>query len=481
MKIFLLIPPTDLSRSYGELKSYGNPQPSLGIAYIASVLREDGHQVKVTDAYVGENSLSEIMVEIEAFRPEFLGISVLSPSADIVFQIVREVRKNLSSIQIILGNLHASIFADEILADNLADFIVHHEGEITARELIRTLEIGEDPRNVQGISLIRDGKVVHTPKRPLMKNLDVLPFPAWDLFPLKSYQTDPRSEVKRGHSERHILATRGCPNQCTFCSARTEKSLGMEYRMRDPKKVVDELEFMNEKFGSEIFAFMDLAFPLVKKHAIEFCKEMIRRGLQKKFRWFSECRVKPLDQETMEYMKEAGCVRICLGVESGNDRILKSIKKNFTVKDVARAVKLATKIKLDVDGMFMLGLPGEGKSEIIDTINLSIRLPFRFAIFNLFVPYPGCELFDELSTAGKIHYKSWGEFTAYPTFGGGQPVYVPDSLTQKELTDLQKKAMITFYLRPRFVMGEIRRFKFGQFNNYYIGLKAMIKTFLKRG
>ena len=131
-------------------------------------------------------------------------------------------------------------------------------------------------------------------------------FPEWEFFEMNKYSTDPRTEVKRGAVELQIVATRGCPFQCTFCASRMKRSQGNKYRMRDPKAVVDEMAYMHEKFGSNVFSFMDLAFPLVVEHASELCEEIIRRKLDKKIRWFTECRVKPLSEKLLTIMKKAG-------------------------------------------------------------------------------------------------------------------------------------------------------------------------------
>lgn len=477
MKILLLIPPTDLTRSYGKLKSFSNPQPSIGIAYIAAVLRDNGYDVKVVDAYVNQYTLEEIMDIVNRYAPDIIGMSVLTPSADVVYEISKNIRIAFPDMKIVMGNMHASLFAEEILLQNYADYIVHREGEMTMAELMDALKNNGNLEKVRGISFKKNGTVVNTPLSKNIEDLDSLPYPAWDLFPMDKYSTDPRTEVKKSVVEMMILATRGCPNQCTFCSSRTDRGLGSQYRMRNPKSVVDEMVYMNEKYGSDIFSFVDLAFPLVRKHAVELCNEIINRGLDKKLKWVTECRVKPLDEELLALMKKAGCVRLCFGIESGNNGILKLLKKNFTVENVRKAVRMAHKAGLEVDGMFMIGLPGETEETIRQTIDLAVELNVRYAIFNIFVPYPGCELYDILKSQDKIHYKRWSDFTSYPTYSGGVPVYVPDGLTQEELMNLQTKAMKRFYLRPRFILNELKNFKADKIFHYIEGLKGL---FLQR-
>jgi radical SAM superfamily enzyme YgiQ (UPF0313 family) len=476
MKVLLLIPPTDLKKSFGKLKSFSNPQPSIGIAYIAAVLRENGFNVQVVDAYVNSYTLMDIMNIIRQDTPDIIGVSVLTPSAEVVYEISRNIRITFPQIKIVMGNMHASLFSDEILSMGYADFVVHREGEITMPLLLKALENKNNLESVNGISFKKNNVLVNNPMMPHMDDLDLLPFPAWDLFPMHKYSTDPRTEVKKGTVEMQILATRGCPNQCTFCSSRTDRSLGSKYRIRNPKSVVDEMIYMHEVYENEVFSFMDLAFPLVRKHAIEFCNEIISRRLGEKFKWVTECRVKSLDDELLMFMKKAGCVRVCFGIESGNDEILKLLKKGFTTEDVRKAVRMAQKAGIEVDGMFMIGLPGETAATIAETIDFAIELNVRYAIFNIFVPYPGCELYDILKAQGKINYKRWSDFTSYPTYSGGMPVYAPDGLSKERLMELQTRAMRRFYLRPKFIINEFKNFKANKIFHYIEGFKGLLST-----
>lgn len=474
MKVLLLIPPTDLKKSYGKLKIFSNPQPSIGIAYISAVLREDGHDVKIVDAYVGGHSLLEIMENIKQYEPGAVGISVLTPSAEVVYEISRHIRIKFPDIKIIMGNMHASLFSDEILFEGHADFVVHREGEFTMRELVRALQNNGNIDSIQGISFQRNGTIVHNPLRPHIENLDELPFPAWDLLSTTKYTTDPRTTIIKNVVERQILATRGCPNQCTFCSSRTEKSLGSKYRMREPKKVVDEMVYMYEHYGNNVFAFVDLAFPLIRRHATELCSEIINRGYGEIFKWTTECRVRPLDEELLRHMRKAGCVRVCFGIESGDNEILRMLKKNFTTDDVRYAMSMARNADLEADGMFMIGLPGETEGTIRKTIKLAIEINVRYAIFNIFVPYPGCELYATLKAENKIHFNNRSDFTSYPAYSGGTPVYTPDGITHYQLMNLQKYAMQKYYFRPKFVYQELKRLKLSQIRKYYEGFKALL-------
>lgn len=483
MKILLLTPPTDLVRSYGSLKEFSNPVPSLGLAYIASLLRESQYDVSILDAYVSQFSINKTVDEIVRIEPDILGISVLTTSAFVVEKIVTQIRSLLPKTLIVMGNLHASLFAEELLIERHADVIVHQEGEYTMLEVANAVKNKSSFELIKGISYFKDGVVQHNELRPFIDDLDSLPYPAWDLFDMDKYHNDPRTAVKSKkteHSEMQILATRGCPYACTFCSSRTTKSQGNKYRMRKPERVVDEVEYLYEKYESPVFAFMDLAFPLVKSHAIQLCEELIKRGLNQKISWLCEPRVKPLDRETLGMMKKSGCARVCFGIESGNQEILDALKKQFALDDARQAVSMAKAAGLEVDSMFMLGLPSETYEMSWKTINFAKELDVRFAIFNLFVPYPGCELYDVLKNENKIMADSWSAFTSYPSYSGNKPVYVPDGRSWQELVQIQKQAMREFYLSRKFIIGEVKRFRLRNLHAYWSGLKSVIFPSTKR-
>jgi len=458
MNVLLLTPPS-LQLSFGKIKKLSDALPSIGLAYIGAVLRNNGINVKILDAYAEETKIQDIVQVVTNNQIDLIGISVLTTSADLVEEIVHTLRKEAPSVIVVLGNVHASIFAENILLRDGADIIVHNEGEYTMLDIVQALEKESPLNEIDGISFKQDGKIIHTKSREFISDLDQLPYPAWDLYDIKKYQTDPRTEVKDTLFRYQILATRGCPNQCTFCSSRSAKSLGTKYRMRKPKAIVDEIEHLYLNFGARTILFMDLAFPLVKEHAMAVCQEIIDRGYHKKITWSSECRVKPIDQEMLEKMRESGCIRVNFGIESGQDRILKMIKKGINTTDVRKAVTLANNAGIEVDGLFMIGLPTETPEDIKKTIDFAICLDIRYATFNVFVPFPGSELFTELSDKKLLHYNSWSEFNEYPAYTESEPVYTPETLTHKEIIELQKTALRRFYFRYAFISKEIMRIK----------------------
>ncbi len=477
LDVLFVTPPTDLSASYGNLKDFANAVPALGLAYMAANLRKHGYKVAILDGYCRQLPAKEMVQEIVRLNPRVAGFTVLSTSAQVTDEICLGLRQAAPGMLLVGGNTHCQVFYKDLLERGIMDVISFREGEHMMVNLMKALDEGRDFAGVAGIAYLKNGKAVESCDEGFLDDLDNLPFPAWDLYDLQSYALDPRGAAKIHNGAPkplQILATRGCPMACTFCSSRTERSQGTKYRVRSPENIVDEIEFMVDRYGANMFTFMDLSFPLVYKHASGMCDEIVRRGLQKKIVWYSECRVKPLHEDIFKKMRDAGCVRVSFGIESMNDATLARIRKGFTADDVRKACEAAHKAGLEIDGMFMLGLPDETQDMALNTAREACKLPVRFAIFNLFTPYPGSELYDELMAAGEIKFERWSDFTSYWTIGNGRPVYVPKGWTPDDLIRIQAQAMKRFYLRPKFIVQELMNFKPSMLRTYFNGFKGLL-------
>lgn len=223
-----------------------------------------------------------------------LGVSLLTPAAPLVDELMIRLRKAMPSLIVVMGNIHATVFDQYYLSERLASFIVHHEGEATMLELMQAVRSGARVDSIKGISFLApDGRVTKTPRREWIDRieLDKMPYPAWDLF--DQFRPDIRaqgmSHVNKAAQVQAlpILASRGCPRACTFCSP--VNTIGRRYFTRSPKVVVDEMECFYRQWGTSTFYYMDLTFPLTEKPGIEFCKELIARKLP--IQWMCETRV----------------------------------------------------------------------------------------------------------------------------------------------------------------------------------------------
>ncbi|GAB4298889.1 MAG: radical SAM protein [Myxococcota bacterium] len=448
MKVALINPFFDKSKLVGRYKNQLPPIMPLGLGYIAAVLRDYGHEVSIIDQFAMAGSHRELAENIRKEGVALAGITCLTPGMGAVEQLVSAIRLWAPETKIALGNIHADYFYRQLLVSNQADFIVHGEGEFTMLNLANALETGADPADVKGISFLRDGAVVKTDPAPQIADLDSLPFPAWELFDLRNC----RVPVILGtyESSISILASRGCPYKCTFCS---QNKLFKGIRFRDMSKVVDEMEHGYAKTGISTFGFMDAMFPFRKSDAMRLASEIVKRGLNKYIKWHTEMRPDMVDLEMMQALKESGLYLTMVGIESGDDEVLKRTRKKTNVKQVEEAVKTIHKAGIEVCGLFILGLPGETPESVKKTIKFAKSLPLIYAKFNRLVPYPGTEIYEEWVKCGNggngNQTVDWGKFSAWSRPESHNDVlYLPDGLTARELRDFQNRAVRQFYLRP---------------------------------
>lgn len=472
MKILLINPPSNLKKMLGKFEKLMEPMPCIGLAYVAAMLEENNIEVKVIDAFAENMGIEDIMKVIKEFKPHVVGISCLTPTTHVTIRLIEQIKKHGNNIKIILGNLHANLFANDMLQKG-ADIIIKGEGEYSTVEVLKALENNDSLEKIDGIVFKEDGEIIETPSRPLIKDLDILPYPAWHLFPFKKYGALPFTDLRK--SIFGILASRGCPYKCTFCSRGYLKSI---YRMREPKKVVDEIEFLIKKYNAKQIAFMDLIFPLTKKQGLDFCDEIISRGINKEIVWTTETRVDKIDKELLKKMKEAGCGRLMFGIESGVQELLDKVKKNFKLEDVKKAVRMTKEIGVKTVGFFMLGLPDETREMSLKTIEFAKKLELDFAKFAITVPFPGSELFDLAVKEGKINLKElknedWERFSPFNP-NPDNLIYVPDKMSKEELVELHRKATYEFYIRPKTIFNQLFKIRTLSIKQMIYGARAIL-------
>ncbi|MBN2143963.1 MAG: radical SAM protein [Candidatus Aureabacteria bacterium] len=454
------------------------PVPVIGLAYLASYLKKYGHEVKIIDDYVEKLGLKGIMENIRSYSPEMIGISCLTPLADQTVFLTKEIRKHFPEIKIVLGHRHADYFAKDFISKGIADVIVHGEGEKTLLDLVCHFENKQSLDDVKGITYQDKGNPIRNPERPLIQDLDSIPFPAWDILPLEKYK--PRPEVTPGgRLNLPLLFNRGCPFHCIFCN----QELGNQVRRRSVENVISEMLWCHDRFGVDGFVFSDANFPVYRDQAIEFCNELIRLDVPSKIVWTTETRPDLLDEELLELMKKAGCTKIQIGFESGSDRILKILNKRFTVQDSIKAADMVKKCGIFLYGLFIIGNPTETEEEIMATIEASKKMGLDYAKFNLFVPFPGTAAYEDQKIRKKTNGLPWICFSSYPP-SAEKVVFTPDGMTPQKLIRSQKKAFLQFYFRPIMIyrhLFTIRNIRPREYwNGFLLILKNLYDLYIKK-
>lgn len=453
--------------SFGRFKRFMQPMPPIGLASIAATLMRDGHTVSAIDNFVEQLSHNDLVDRIVAATPRVVGISCLTPSAACVYALARRVKELLPQTTVVLGNIHASFFAEKIVAEKIADIVVHEDGELVFSTVVRTLEQGKPLEEVHGITFLRDDKPVNTPHPTAPLDLDALPYPAWEIFPYHAYGFLPFMDIQKPAIS--IIASRGCVHKCTYCSLVYRKS---GFCRRDMVCVVDEVEYVVKRFGARQIGFVDPMFPFRKADGLVFCREMVKRGLHRKVIWIAETRIDAVDKELLEAMKESGCRRLLYGIETGTADMLAGINKNISLKKTREVITLTRQCGIESVGLFMIGLPGETREMIEETIRFSQSLDLDFAKFAIAIPFPGSALYEKFVASGNGGRDDWENFITY----NPDPVTLPNIngvLSSEELIAYQRRAHRAFYVRAKMIYHHLFRVRSIRLRDMLLSCEAL--------
>jgi len=414
--------------------------PHMGLGYLASCLKQKGVTVNIFDMRVVGSSLPTVFDIVGRFRPNYVGITAMTEDMDRAGLVAEICKKVDPGILTILGGVHVSTLPFPTMsAFPQFDIGVIGEGEYVLPTLIEMLDRGESLDTLGGIVYRSHGAIKITALRPFIEDLDALPFPAWELFPLQLYRGYNETIGKHG-LELPILTSRGCPFQCVFCA----RPSGSKARLRSPKNVVDEIERNYDRFKSRYLFISDENFTFNRSRVHRICHEIVDRGLD--IEWWCESRVDTCDRETLVLMKKAGCYLVSFGVESGNPEILRSIKKRITLSQCESFTRTCRELGIITEAYFILGHPYETRKTAEDTISFARKLNTDRMSIGIMVPLPGTEVAN-MASKGEGGYrfmgKNWSDYGKII----GRALEL-EELPRHELEWLQIKGYIKFYLRP---------------------------------
>ncbi len=355
----------------------------MGLCYAAAACEAAGAQVIILDYIVAKYTPEKLAEALDAFEPDVIGTNAVTMNFLQAIRILQDAKTHRPQAVTIMGGPHVSFDADNTLtAYPELDIIVAGEGEQTLQELIPVITTPEHWHNINGIVFRGNGKVITTPPRSPITDLDSLPLPARHLLPMSRY-------LALGFPVS-IITSRGCPNQCIFCLGR--RMVGHKARFRSPEKVVDEIEILIE-YGHQLINVADDLFTANKKRVLALCDEINRRGVR--FIWSAFARVNTVDPEILAAMKSAGCHSISFGIESGNAEMLKRVKKGITLKQARKAVEWAKAAGLRTHASFMVGLPGESPETLAETRRFGESLDIEHG-YHFLSPFPGTTIMEHL-------------------------------------------------------------------------------------
>jgi anaerobic magnesium-protoporphyrin IX monomethyl ester cyclase len=445
MKILFINPPyTNLA---GINESAGHMMP-LCFGYLAAYLREriNGIKFKICDAEAKGANFDDIKKTIKNFDPDVVAITSPTPAIRYVYKIVEMAKQVKKDAYIVLGGIHPTVMMHRTMQEcELIDFIVVGEGEETFYQLIKSLNDKKMAHHqINGLCFRIDGKIISTPHRGLIPDLNTIPFPARDLYDLELYRSAPTKKVS-DENATPILTSRGCTYNCIHCPSRT--IWGRSIRYRSPDNVIQEIEQCVNEFGLREFNFFDDTFTINKKRVIEICEKILQRKMD--IVWICFARANAIDDQLVNIMKKAGCRKISFGLESGDQHILDLMRKKINLADSRKAVQTVIKAGIPVHGSFMIGNVGETEKSIKESIKFAKSLNLDNATFFITTPFPGTDLYEIAKDLGSITTTtSWESFAPLTN---APPILVQENLSKDQLIFWQKKAFREFYLRPAYI------------------------------
>ena len=409
----------------------------LGLSYIAAVLEQNQYEVNVLDLQITKPNQQQLESELSRTNADIIGVTASTLTYWPAVDVIKTAKKVLPDSLTILGGPHVTALPEQTLFEAPeVDIIVRGEGERTMLELADLATRGAlgNFSDVDGITFRGNGQIQNTKDRAFIENLDELPHPAYNLFPLERYNMN-------GKNYLPIMTSRGCPFQCTFCLA--SKMCGTRFRTRSPEKVLDELEWLRDTHHGDVFAFYDDTFTVDKGRASGICDLMKTRKFD--LPWDCRTRVDQINKEILVKLRDANCKLIHFGVESGSQVMLDAMKKRTTVEKNAWAIKLAKEVGIGVAISVVVGYPGETKELLQQTFNFIKKTKPDFVYVCQAIPYPGTELLEILNNKG------WEVSTDWNRFDEQSPVFKNPLLSPEKIDEMRGKFYDDF-LSPKYFL-----------------------------
>jgi len=425
-KILFIEPP----RLYWFVMGEYCPPPTTLLtiaAYVEKELPDVG--INVLDCQAGNVDWKGVERYIESYDPSMVitsGFTCNAYSCARTVEIVKNIDKDIVTV---VGGIHFTSVPDESLINfPEIDYIVRGEGELTIVELIKSLENGKKIGNIKGLSFRHNGKNIHTPNRPLIKNLDSLPYPAYHL--VEEYLSKYHFSMMAGKNTRYLVleGARGCDHRCTFCTQ--WKHWNGMWRSKSPKRVVDEIEFLNKTFGGVFLWLTDDHFN-IKMRGKKFCEELKKRRCKEDIMLFLQARTDDVSNnpDIVKKLREVGTYWIMCGVERGEKEILKEFKKNIKKEDAYKAMKTLRENDIFSHAMFVIGTRTDTHESIERLRQFSYDIESDFSIYTALTPFPGTIYYNAAKEKGWIHDDN------YSNYDMAHAIMPTEMLTRKEVQE----------------------------------------------
>lgn len=447
--------------------------PPAGLLILAAYIEDqlpDMH-IEILDCQAEKKDFKDIEQYIEHFSPAIVATSGFTCNVYLCAR-VAEIAKNVNnSIVTVVGGQHFSATAEESL-NNFPeiDYIIRGEGEVTFVDLIRTLKTGKNMKEVKGLSFRHDHEIIHTPPQPLIQNLDTLPYPAYHLVEknIEKYHFT----MMAGKNTRYMImeGSRGCSHSCSFCT-QWEHWNGA-YRTKSARRIVDEMEYLNERFGGEFLWLTDDNFRY-DHNAKELSNELRQRTFTDDISWFFQARTDEIVQkpDLVAKLRDVGNDWILMGVENNSPDILKSFKKNLQVNDAYKAVKILNDNDIFSHAMFIIGSREDTAASIEQLRRFSFELDSDLALYTVLTPFPGTEIYENAQRSG------WIEDTNYAHYDMAHAIMPTETLTRRQVQEELFQCYNDFYGSiPRNIAGLFSKNKIKRRVHRHMAGKGVLKS-----
>jgi anaerobic magnesium-protoporphyrin IX monomethyl ester cyclase len=439
----------------------------LSLMYLASYARKymPDIEFKVIDGPLDDLTSLQVAQRVHEFAPDLVALTGLSFHTPYVKEAAREIRELCPLVPIVVGGAGTSSDPGDVLKETAINYGVIKEGEKTFLELIEVLNANKNPYSVKGLAFQdKNGKVIINPEQPLADEMDDIPFPAYDLIEVERYfqsaKRTSQSPVYVSKKLLPVLTSRGCPFKCVFC----HDTLGKDFRHRSPDNIVNEIVWLKEKYDFEELEIVDDIFNFDIRHAKEVFRKLIDKNLGLKIAFPNGIKYEMIDTELLQLFKQGGVYRIAFGIESGDVQGQKLVRKKTNLKRMNEIIEEADKMGFFVSGFFQIGLPGETREMIENTINFAVGSNLHTAMFHVTTPFPGTPMFVEhvqnTISSGNFNgsreeYEE--ELRTKVNFRGARDISLNLSkVSDAELLSLKRKAFAKFYFSPKRILGLYR-------------------------
>jgi len=452
----LLINPPRFNELIGKnpaiVEKHRGYNPPLGILQLASYVEaHTKHKVDVLDTQPPGWDYDELREVLRGYQLDVVGITAMTFTLIDVVLTCKLVRDINPEAIIVLGGPHVHLYPEETIRREEVDFLIQGEGEIAFADFLNKLDDKSLWKSVPGIVFVDDdNQLFNGGIAPSTENLDELGMPARHKLDITQYT----SLLGRSDVITTMFTSRGCPYRCTFCD-RPYSPVISGFRWRTAQHVADEMEECLNLGIDEAFIYDD-TFTVRKDRIFELCEEINKRKL--KFRWDVRAHVNTVTKDLLRAMADAGCERIHYGVEVGNTRMMKVIKKNHSVEKVKNAFQWTREAGMETLAYFIIGQQTERMADIQDSVDLAREIDPNYVHFTIFCPYPGTEIYIDGLKTGVISQDVWGDIAKNPVPGFELPVW-EENFSRQQLRKMLVKCYKGFYLRPQFLLRSITRIR----------------------